>query len=212
MSEANKDFASAEIVSVTQRIGATKKENVPIEDLGKIIGDIVLRDATNNSWYISLKNINGNTFSAYSGAATIFDKVGTLQPDSPGAAFLRSFGVDLNLLQSGFDERNKIETKRPYYKVVQPNRGELKSIFERAWGMNYFYVRKQLDGWKVFWLDRNKLNNLASSVRVTGVKYPNKNSKQISIYAESNGQKYLIEIRNSKSGEYPNDIKFKVIP
>jgi light-regulated signal transduction histidine kinase (bacteriophytochrome) len=78
--------------------------------------------------------------------------------------------------------------------------------------MNYFYVRKQLDGWKVFWLDRNKLNNLASSVRVTGVKYPNKNSKQISIYAESNGQKYLIEIRNSKSGEYPNDIKFKVIP
>jgi hypothetical protein len=212
MNEANKDFASAEIVKVTQRIGATKKENVPIEDLGKIIGDIVLKDATNNNWYISLKNINGNTFSAYSGAATIFDKVGTLQPDSPGAAFLRSFGVDLNLLQSGFDDRNKIETKRPYYKVVQPNQGELKSIFERAWGMNYFYVRKQLDGWKVFWLDRNKLNNLAASVRVTGVKYPNKNSKQISIYAESNGQKYLVEIRNSKSGEYPNDIKFKVIP
>jgi hypothetical protein len=212
MNKSNKDFASVEIVKVAPRIGSTKKENVAIEKLGEIIGDIVLTDASNHNWYISLKDINGNTFSSYSGAATIFDKSGTLQPDSPGADFLRSFGVDLNLVQSGFDERGKIVTKRPYYKVVQPNQSELKSIFERAWGMNYFYIRKQLTGWKVFWLDRNKLNDFASRVRVTSVKYPNKNSKQISIYAESGGQKYLIEIRNSKAGEYPNDIKFKVIP
>ena len=212
MNESNKDFAAVEIVRVAPRIGSTKKEGIAIEKLGEIISDIVMTDASNRNWYISLKDINGNTFSSYSGAATIFDKDGTLQPNSAGSIFLKSFGVDLNLVQSGFDERKGIVTKRPQYKVVQQNQTELKSIFERAWGMNYFYIRKQLNGWKVFWLDRNKLNDFASRVRVTSIKYPNKKSKQISIFAESGEQKYLIEIRNSKAGEYPNDIKFKVIP
>ena len=85
-------------------------------------------------------------------------------------------------------------------------------MFERAWGMNYFYVRRQLVGWKVFWLDRKKLDSLTSGIRITSIKYPNKKSKQISIFAETRVQKYLVEIRNSKAGEYPNDIKIKVIP
>jgi hypothetical protein len=213
LNQANADFAAVEIKRVEQRKGSTKKEGVAIEKLGEIIGDIVLIDASNHRWYISLKDVNGSTFSSYSGAATIFDKNGTLQPNSPGADFLRAFGVDLNQVQAGFDERRKLVTIRSHHKQTPPNQNELKKIFERAWGMNYFYVRRQSTGWKVFWLDRNKLNDFTSNIRVTNIKYPNAKSKQISIFAESaKGQKYLIEIRNSKAGEYPNDIKFKVIP
>lgn len=212
MNKANPAFASVDITSIKQRTGSTKKEGVAIEKLGAIIGDIVLRDTTGHDWFISLKDVNGNTFSSYSGAATIFDKNGKLQPNSVGADFLRAFGVDLNQVQAGFDERRGDNPARDKLKVNAANQYDIKKIFERAWGMNYFYVRRQPTGWKVFWLDRSKLDSLTSGIRVTSIKYPNKKSKQISIFAEVGTQKYLIEIRNSKAGEYPNDIKFKVIP
>jgi hypothetical protein len=212
MNEENPTFAGREIAKVKQRTGSTKKEGVPIEKLGSIIGDIVLIDTMGDEWFISLKDVNGNTFSSYSGAASLFDNNGNLQPKSAGADFLIAFGVDLNKVQAGFDERNNYAGIRPQLQVKQSDKSKMKSIFERAWGMNYFYVRKITNGWKVFWLDRSKLNKLTSNIKVTAIKYPSKKSKQISIYAEVLGQKYLIEIRNSKAGEYPNDIKFKVIP
>jgi light-regulated signal transduction histidine kinase (bacteriophytochrome) len=79
--------------------------------------------------------------------------------------------------------------------------------------MNYFYVRKTRtgDGWKVFWLDKNYLDSLTSNIVVDSIDYPSKKSKQITIKCHNSKQKYKVEIRNSKSGEYPNDIKFKVI-
>lgn len=210
LDEANKEFKDREIASVKQRTGSTKKEGVPIEKLGAIIGDIVLTDTTNKEWFISLKDVNGNTFSSYSGAATLFNTNGDLQPNSQGADFLSAFGVDLNLVQQGFDTRNKKKSIRKPIAVKKANAAELKSIFERAWGMNYFYVKRQPGGWKVFWIDRNKLNKLASNIRVTDIKYPNEKSKQISIFCENGESKYLVEMRNSKAGEYPNDIKIKV--
>lgn len=213
MNSENSTFAGREITNVKQRTGATKKEGVPIEKLGEIIGDIVLTDTIGDKWYISLKDINGNTFSSYSGASTIFDNKGTLNPSSPGSKFLNAFGVDLNKVQAGFDERKGIDRPSPNIKISKPNQAEIKKIFQRAWGMNYFYVRRQTKGWKVFWLDAKKLNKLSNSIKVTNIKYPSKSSKQITIFAEVPGyQKYKIEIRNSKAGEYPNDIKFKVLP
>lgn len=210
LNESNKDFASVEVKSVTQRKGSTKKEGVPIEKLGAIIGDIVLTDTTGHNWFISLKDVNGDTFSSYSGAASLFDASGTIQPNSPGAQFLNAFGADLNQIQEGFDIRNKKKVLRKKIKVEKANPNEIKKIFERAWGMNYFYVRKQTQGWKVFWLDRKKLNDLTSNIQVKEIRYPNPKSKQITIYCGNRFQNYVIELRNSKAGEYPNDTKFKV--
>lgn len=210
LNEANKDFASREVKDVKQRTGSTKKEGVPIEQLGAIIGDIVLTDTTNHPWFISLKDTNGNTFSSYSGAASLFNANGDLQPNSPGAEFLNAFGVDLNKVQEGFDLRNNKKALRKTIPVARPDQQKIKAIFERAWGMNYFYVRKLTTGWKVFWLDRNKLNKLTSNMRIDDIKYPGPTSKQISILCSNNEQSYLIELRNSKAGEYPNDTKFKV--
>lgn len=209
LNKANSSFAKVEIAKATQRVGSTKKENVRIEDLGAIIGDIVLTDTANEKWYISLKDIRGDTFSSYSGAASLFNKDGELQFKSVGADFLNAFGVNLNEVQSGFDDRSNIKTIRKKLPVKKPNEIEIKKIFERAWGMNYFYVKKESLGWKVFWIDRDKLNKL-TNVSVEKINYPDKNSKQISIFCSSPEYNYKIEIRNSKSGEYPNDIKFKI--
>jgi hypothetical protein len=211
LDESNKVFRDREIASVRQRTGSTKKEGIPIENLGAIIGDIILTDTTKKEWYISLKDANGSTFSSYSGAASLFNAKGDLQPNSPGAEFLNAFGVDLNKVQAGFDTRNKLPSfGRPKFPVKRADTAAIKAIFERAWGMNYFYVRRMPTGWKVFWLDRNKLDKLAGNIKIYEIKYPSATSKQISIICGNNEQSYLIELRNSKAGEYPNDTKFKV--
>lgn len=210
LNEENKEFAGVEIVSVKQRTGSTKKEGVAIEKLGAIIGDIVLTDGSKKDWFISLKDINGATFSSYSGAASLFNAHGELQPNSPGAVFLNAFGVDLNQVQLGFDVRNSKNVVRKNIPVKKASQTEIKKIFERAWGMNYFYVRKLSGGWKVFWLDRAYLNKLTDNIRVKEIRYPNTKSKQITIVCGNTYQEYVIELRNSKAGEYPNDTKFKV--
>lgn len=210
LNDSNKDFAKVEIVDVKQRTGATKKEGVPIEQLGAIIGDIVLTDKSNKKWFVSLKDVNGYTFSSYSGAASLFNSEGDIQPDSEGAKFVKAFGADLNQIQSGFDERNNKTALRKHIPVKSASTVELKKIFERAWGMNYFYVKKEPAGWKVFWLDRKKLDSFVNNINVTAIRYPSEKSKQITIECAAGPNKYLVEIRNSKAGEYPNDIKIKV--
>lgn len=210
MREANKKFRPFEIQKVEQRKGSTKKEGVPIAQLGAIIGDIVLTDSMNQKWFISLKDTNGDTFSSYSGAATIFDNEGTLRPQSDGSKFLGSFGVDLNEVQKGFDLRAGKTTIRPQLENNQFQSFNVEAIFKRAWGMNYFYVRRQTSGWKVFWLGPETLDRLVRGIRVDDVKYPTVSSKQITIKCSNSYAKYVIEVRNSKAGEYPNDIKFKI--
>jgi len=211
LDESNKVFKDREIASVRQRTGSTKKEGIPIENLGAIIGDIVLTDTTKAEWFISLKDANGSTFSSYSGAASLFNTKGDLQPKSPGAEFLNAFGVDLNKVQAGFDTRNKLPSfERPKLPVKREDTAAIKAIFERAWGMNYFYVRRTSNGWQVFWIDRNKLNKLTGNIKIYEIKYPSATSKQITILCGNTEKSYLIELRNSKAGEYPNDTKFKV--
>ena len=208
----NKNFAKNEIKRVSQRSGGTRKEGIPLEKLNEIIGDIVLEDSKQNKWYISLKDVNGDTFSSYTGGATLMSASGDLNGKSIGADFLRSFGVDLNLVQAGFDSRSSTKKKpiRKSIPVTKPNSTEMKKILERAWGVNYFYVRKMGGGkWKAFWIGRSELDKLTNNIKVTEIRYPDKLSKQIAIFCENNYAKYLIEVRNSKGGEYPNDIKFK---
>jgi hypothetical protein len=211
LTNANPKFVANEIKSVKQRTGSTKKAGVPIEKLGEIIGDIVLTDSSNNNWFISLKDINGDTFSSYDGASTLFSADGDLDRASPGASFLNTFGVNLNKVQESFDERNNKKKARQKLPVYKQNNPIIKSIFRRAWGMNYFYVRKtSTSQWKTFWLSKERLDQLTSNIKVTEVRYPNKSSKQITIVCNNAYADYIIEIRNSKGGEYPNDIKFRV--
>lgn len=203
------EFRNVEIAKVEQRKGSTKKTGVKLEDLGAVIGDIVLTDTTGKKWFISLKDKNGATVSALPGAGSLFNSSGDLQPNSEGAELLLAFGVDLNKVQAGFDERGNKKKIRSKLPVGKADSRKIKEIFKTVWGMNYFYVRKTTASWEVFWIDRAKLDKL-SNVRVEGVRYPGKNTKTIYIDLVSPVKKYLIEIRNSKAGEYPNDIKVRV--
>lgn len=210
---ANKKLSKNEVVLIENRVGSVFKKNIEIDKLGEIIGDIVLTDIKNTKWYLSLKNVNGITFSSYSGAR-IFNSDGKINYKSDGIKFLLSFGVDINLIQDGFDERNNIQRKnRKKYLIREPNKDKIREIFRRSWGMNYFYVKKTNDvnHWKVFWIDEKILENLSSNILVKKIKYPNLNSKQVSIFCQNNFASYLIELRNSHGGEYPDDIKFKIL-
>jgi len=211
LNESHVGFKNVEIKTAKQRTGNTRKTSVPVEKLGEVIGDIILTDTTGKNWFVSLKDVNGATFSSFPGGATLFDSKGNIQPKSDAGKFLDAFGVDLTDVQKGFDERNRHKVIRPPIKGNKRTApSQIKSYFEHAWGMNYFYVRKQSSGWEVFWLDRKKLNEL-STVKVTKITYPGLNTKSITIFCESPIKKYKIEIRNAKGGEYPNEIKFKVL-
>lgn len=211
LEQANLQFQKSQIVSVKARTGRTEKKGIPIEKLGEIIGDIVIEDEKGTKWYISLKDVNGDTFSSYSGAGSLFNARGDLQERSEGADFLRAFTVDLDTVQQGFDMRGNKVVLRDKIAERKASVG-LVDIFRRAWGMNYFYVRRMTgDRWKTFWIDREVLNKLTSNIKVTGVDYPDKNRKQITISCGNGYAKYKVEVRNSKGGEYPNDVKFKIL-
>jgi hypothetical protein len=211
LNAANGEFAGLEIVRVEQRRGSTKKTGIPLEKLNEVIGDIILIDQNGGKWYISLKDVNGITFSTFPGGATLFDKTsGILNPSSEGAKFLETFGVDLAAVQAGFNERrfNTPNTIKP--KNKNPNDRALKILFERAWGMNYFYVRRKTNGWEVFWIDKRKLDQLTSNIKIESIRYPSKKTKSIMILCSNQYKKYRVEMRNSAGGEYPNDIKFSL--
>jgi hypothetical protein len=214
LNNAHDGFEQVEISKVEQRKGSTRKTGVPLERLGEVIGDIILTDENNGKWFVSLKDINGITFSAFPGGGTLFDKQGNLQPRSDGAKFLQAFGVDLAKVQEGFDERRgSIENANNREDIPtggRPDLAKIKALFEQAWGMNYFYVRKKSFGWEVFWLDRAMLTKLASNIRVDEIRYPSKKSKSIMILCTNQYKKYKVEMRNSAGKEYPNDIKFSV--
>lgn len=214
LNDAHPGFEQVEISKVEQRKGSTRKAGVPLEKLGEIIGDIILTDENGKKWFVSLKDVNGATFSAFGGAASLFDAQGNLQPQSEGAKFLQAFGVNLAQVQAGFDERRgnltNAHQRKPIPGPIAPNQAKIKEIFEIAWGMNYFYVRKKTLGWEVFWIDRAKLTKLTSNIRIESITYPSKKTKSIMILCSNNEKRYKIEMRNSAGREYPNDIKFGV--
>lgn len=214
LNEAHEGFEQVEITKVEQRKGSTRKAGVPLEKLGEIIGDIILTDENNKKWFVSLKDVNGATFSAFGGAASLFDSHGNLQPRSEGAKFLQAFGVNLAQVQSGFDERRgttaNSHQREPIPGPNAANNAKIKQIFEIAWGMNYFYVRKTRSGWEVFWIDKAKLTKLTSNIHIESITYPSKKTKSITILCSNAEKKYKIEVRNSAGREYPNDIKFGV--
>ena len=76
-------------------------------------------------------------------------------------------------------------------------------------GANYFYVKKEFNGWQVFYVDRDKLNSLTNGIRVEEVLYPGLNRKQITIKLSNGNTRYYLEVRNVSGGIYPNTITLK---
>jgi hypothetical protein len=158
---------------------------------------------------VSLKDTNGYTVSALRGAGTLFDKMGKINAYSSILPMLHNFGVDFKEVQNGFNLRNGTNHGLlPYKEYFGETREEL---FRNIWGYNYFYVKNTVKDWKVMWIDELKLKELSSNIKVTNITYPGLTSKQISIYCSNDFHKYKIDIRNSKGGEYPNDIKVKYL-
>jgi hypothetical protein len=54
------------------------------------------------------------------------------------------------------------------------------------------------------------LDKLSQNIKIDDIRYPSTKSKQITILCSNTVENYIIELRNSKAGEYPNDTKFKV--
>lgn len=184
-----------------------RKGSNSLEDIGRGVADIVLHNS--RDWGVSIKDVDGGHFNQF-GIANLFDKTGTLNTRSKGVSYLNAFGVDLNRVQAGYDVRNNIDIARPQHYVPSPNSTIIRNILQRAWGVNYFYARKQHLGWLTFWLDRDKLERMTSNLVVEEIGYPTEKSKSITIKIGNQHQKYLLEVRHAHKGEYPTEIKCKL--
>lgn len=207
LQDAHPDFFASNIHDVQPRKGSTRKSGKDKTDLGHVIGDVILYDSL-KTWPVSIKASNGDTFSSYPGAASLFMTDGKINTKSPLISVLGSFGVDFEQLQTCYDKRNGFSNPSPNLPTSYTY--DISSFFEQAWGVDYFYARGTTKGWQVFWLDQPKLHQLSTNIQVTEIRYPSDKSKQLSIFCENGYKKYLIEVRNSAGGEYPNDMKVKV--
>ena len=173
-----------------------------------MIADFHLHSSSVN-WPVSLKNTNGTTFSTWPNAHTLFNDF-EFNSASKCADFLASFGADLTKVRDGFYDRWNIPKPKESIASTSFDQKAVKSIFSRAWGKNYFYVRRYKNDWDVRWLCDDKLNDLTSNIKIDEIRYPGEERKSISICCSNENVKYRVEIRNTKCGELPNDIKFSV--
>ena len=114
MRAANPDFAKSEIISAAPRTGSTLRSSADLDKSGAIIGDIVITDAANNKWYVSIKDASGGRL-ANIGVGRDFILPGpekTINLNSKTASILSNLGVNLYEVQKGFDKISNIDRVR----------------------------------------------------------------------------------------------------
>lgn len=224
LEKAHPDFKANEFRTVSKGFKGkdTFRRGKSPKEIGMIVGDMVITDTAGNRWSISLKNETGFTIANMGISPSndqFFDARGELLFNSYGATILKAFGVDMNRVQAGFDVKaNKaasltsdIYTSNKTSISKEASKHPLKKIFEEAWGSDYFYVRKATNEWKVMWIDKVVLEKLTGNLRINHdmIRYPGKERKQVTIYAENSHIKYVIEIRNTSGGLYPKQCNFR---
>ncbi len=180
--------------------------------VGDKIADIIIDTKDGQKVYVSLKDPNGSTLGN-------FGIVGSFVAAEDGTVVARKHNSDNVLSALGVDKsrivdglNNKLAAEQvddaPVYDV-----SAVKGIIESGYGYGYWYARKTSKGWYVVDLTTSdKLADYVGDVRVDRVKYPGANSKQCSVWlSTSTGKRFKVEIRNTKGGLIPGEIKFKVL-
>ena len=201
------------VQSVVPREGATKRGiDTPLKETGKIIADIIIKLKNGEKRYISVKNSTGKTVAGMGVAGAFTDDLKVNTNSIEWKTWFKPFNVDPDKIEAGlqayikgtdvkFDvnetPNQKIKHGSPAYRIL-----------ERMWGIDYIYLRQMGKKFKAEIIDEDTLkNSLLKNLTVTRIAYPNKTSKQLSIYLESDAATYKIEARNPKGEVKPKDFK-----
>ena len=185
------------------------------EDVGVKIADLILKTNKEEKIYISLKDPTGSTFGNFGIVGSFeYSNGEIISKEHPLDTILQSLGIDKSLIAEGLNSYSKDDVEK------EPKINDVKSydphvvsgIIQSGYGYGYWYARKISEGWKLVDLTtKENLNQYVGQVASIKLRYPDSSSKQCSAWVTmTSGDVYKFEIRNTKGGIIPTEIKVKV--
>jgi len=195
--------------------------SLSLENVGSIIADLSLTLLNGETVYLSLKNIEGSTFSNNGiGKAFRMENNFIVPQQSSVDGIFYAFGIDKQKISNGC---NAYQQKRYYAKEVnlfpQINPEQVLTYLRSGFGYGYWYIREQRKSeYQIIDLTTlSKLTEYVPNVGVTQISYPyyhteKEKSKQCSVdmainIHETNPTKIRAEIRNTKGYVIPTEFK-----
>jgi hypothetical protein len=189
------------------------------QNIGAKIADIIIKPDT----YISLKNISGGTFYNGGNVPFIVEKDGKavyepskFETKPMMAAIFKAFQIDPKKVAQGINEYIAGSGKIPNSFISIPGDTKaLRNLIASGYGYGYWYVREKKND--IFIYDINTAKdayNLVGDIKEILIKYPNTDTKTLTLKLVADSPilgtvNYLIEIRNTKGGLLPLDLKMK---
>ena len=219
------------VVSMFNQISATVPsfdyrtviESIPIVKTTRhqnpcVIADVCLRTSNNEVLLISIKDHNGYTFANLGTAGLLLDDY-SVNTAHRYAALIDSIGLDSAKIQAGLalyendiellvddsicNLQEPISVNSPLYNIVQ-----------HGWGSNYIYAKRTgatSSDWRVVHITSEFVDSvLIKSLMLTKISYPSSHRKHIELQFENAVVNYTLQIRNSKGGIIPKEMKISV--
>lgn len=197
-------FNLKNISSVSARSGSTQRSgDMSPDETGKIIADIIIKLKNGEERYISVKNKSGNTVAQFGISKAFTDDLKVNTKSDEWKNWIHPFGLDAKKIEEGMQAATN-KTDLSWDDVIStstsiPQSSAIFKIMEKLWGSNYYYLREKSDGFYALKIDKNSLkNNILKNLKMTEIRYPSKDRKQITMYLESDEMKFKVEIRNPR--------------
>ena len=193
-------------------------------DKGDVISDITLIDTSGKKYYISLKNVGGQTISN-AGASGMFEveddniKFVNKEKNNIGKDLMKAGAVNIDAAIQGLEDYKNKTQSNPYLIDIhnvtdKADIDELYKFLGSAFDYGYIYVKQKdrKDNLEIADItDEEKLNEFIGNIQEVKVKYPyyldeRKSRKHISIIIITDNGNYSFDIRNASRGFLPNQI------
>lgn len=189
------------------------------QNIGPKIADVVIKP----NYYISLKNISGGTF--YNGGTIPFivEKNNKVVYDPSKfdvkpmiASIFKAFQIDPKKVAQGINEYINGSGKIPNSFIsISGDTKALRNLIASGYGYGYWYVREKKNDIFIYNIGTAKdAYNLVGDIKDISIKYPNTETKTLTLKLTADSPilgtvNYLIEIRNTKGGLLPLELKMK---
>lgn len=204
LEKVDSSFKISNIASVSARSGSTQRSgDMSPEETGKIIADIIIKLKNNQERYISLKNKSGSTIAQFGISKAFTDDLKVNTKSDEWKNWISAFNLDVSKIERGLQvaatgEDVEWEDVEIVDISISVN-SKLFKLLEKLWGTGYYYLREKTNGFFAMKVDADTLRNkILHKLKVTEIRYPSKDRKQVNIYLESYSTKLKVEMRNPR--------------
>lgn len=212
---ADKSLQLSNILSIEERKGNTVRSEVNTpEEAGQIIADAVITLKCGSKRYVSLKDSAGTTIANFGIKGVFAEDMTPILNSSRWKKWIDPLNVDVDRMVAGlraYSTASKIghPTIDQVNKLVRKN-SAIYNLLSLLVGSNYIYLRRKGKNLFAKWVTDDYIRNeFLNGMRIVEVRYPSLERKQVTaIFANKSGERYRLELRNTKGGIVPNQLNF----